>query len=918
MPDDTTAVTHIETLDVHLDEDDDRPGPCVGCGLANPVARRSCLACGAPLGSADDPTSTLPADPPLLERERECETIDVAARRLMNDRLGGVLAISGPPGAGRTRMLRHAVERLLVGDRVRLLSTTVRESDGPHAPITRLLWERFGVTPSKGPQAARGEIIAEVNRLLNPRSLAPTEHAQRIIVATGLPGDGTRSLEHESDHLLGRLAERVGRFLAADAEEKPIALLVDDFDAASEEGARLFALVMGAVSKSPVLAVVAGDAAVREHVHDLREEQLDLQPLSRAACDALCRALLPGLETLPDELVAAVVARSECWPGRVREILLALIESRVIVADETPWRVDLDALQPGGPISTGDILRVRLGRLDAEALATLGRAAVVGEVFWNGAVAAMVRVEEGASDPHADDPIVGRTHEALRRLVGAELIEPIEESEFALERQFSFAVAGLRAQVLRELDADVAKQRHEVCAAWLDLAAGPRAEDLARAIASHLEKADMHDASARAFLRAARVAQASYRGPLAVEMFDKALTYLPAGNAPVRIDALHDKGVVLSLLGRVDEARLAFESMLDLAHRYGARNKIAAALGRLGRLARARGDLHVARTLLWRALDLFQQAEDQRGVAAVQDDLGVVANLAGDLDGAVQHSTEALRIRQSINDPLGEALSTHNLGLVHLQRGQPRQARAHFERALALRESCSDIAGATLTRNALAVLAYERGDIEQAEKSWTEVLELARALGDKRVIVMVSANLGEAAIQRGDTTTATQQLEVAEQLAIEMDDSRALAEIERTRGLLARVSGDGERSKSHLDRSLSIARSLGIREAEALALRGLGETAALTVFDETGESARTAQVYFEQAVQILEELGATRELARTRALYGAHLIERGDTLNGRRVLSLAVPVLERLDLAEAGNARAALQRAGGAVIVPGA
>src|SRR5262249_53682185 len=148
-------------------------------------------------------------------------------------------------------------------------------------------------------------------------------------------------------------------------------------------------------------------------------------------------------------------------------------------------------------------------------------------------------------------------------------------------------------------------------------------------------------------------------------------------------------------------------------------------------------------------------------------------------------------------------------------------------------------------------------------------------------------------------------------------DRRLIAEVERSRGGLARMAGDGVRARAHLEHSLAIARSLGVREAEALALRGLGEVCAMTVFDDTAENARAAENYFHEATRILEQLGATRELARTRAIFGGHLLERGDVLNGRKVLTLAVPVLEQLELSEAPQARATLEAAGGEVSIPG-
>jgi tetratricopeptide (TPR) repeat protein len=455
-----------------------------------------------------------------------------------------------------------------------------------------------------------------------------------------------------------------------------------------------------------------------------------------------------------------------------------------------------------------------------------------------------------------------------------------------------------------------------VCASWLELSAGTRADDLSRSIASHLEKAGLADAAARAYLRAARLARASYRGPQAVQLFDRALSLLSLGDAPTRLDALHDRGVVQSLLGRIDDASRSFTEMYQIAHRYGARNKMAAALGRLGRIARGRGEFDTARGYFEGALPLFRLAEDARGIAATEDDLGILAFIAGDLESAIEHSTRALEMRRNLEDPLGEALSTHNLGLVHFARGQPRQARAHFERALALRERHGDIEGTITTRNVLAALAYDRGDIEQAESIWREILELAEALGDKRIVLYATCNLAEAATYRGEVTLASQLLDGAELLCSELDDKRAQAEIERSRAVIAKAAGDTDRAQFHFEQSLAIAQQLGVREAEALALRGLGETFAQTILDPEAPPSHRAEPYFEDAIRILDEVGATRELARTRASYGTMLIERGNTPEGRKQLAAALPVLERLELSDAGRIRGLLNSTGGPAIAP--
>jgi tetratricopeptide (TPR) repeat protein len=194
---------------------------------------------------------------------------------------------------------------------------------------------------------------------------------------------------------------------------------------------------------------------------------------------------------------------------------------------------------------------------------------------------------------------------------------------------------------------------------------------------------------------------------------------------------------------------------------------------------------------------------------------------------------------------------------------------------------------------------------------WREILELADTMGDRRMIAFTAANLGESAIYRADPKTASAMLDRAEKVGHEIGDRRVLAEVERIRASLARLLGELDEARARLENALAIAQSLGLKETVALSLRGLGEVFAATVFDATGDSARRAEAYYCEAISILEALGATRELARARASFGIYLVERGELLEARKQLTLAVPVLERLELADAGPARRALNTAGG-------
>src|SRR5262249_60290329 len=90
----------------------------------------------------------------------------------------------------------------------------------------------------------------------------------------------------------------------------------------------------------------------------------------------------------------------------------------------------------------------------------------------------------------------------------------------------------------------------------------------------------------RACLGAGDVARKRSANAKASEYSQKGLDLLGDGYAGRRIDALHDFGDVLQILGRIDEALAAFREMLKLAFRLDLKSKGGAAHNRIGRLYR--------------------------------------------------------------------------------------------------------------------------------------------------------------------------------------------------------------------------------------------------------------------------------------------------------------------------------------------
>ena len=140
------------------------------------------------------------------------------------------------------------------------------------------------------------------------------------------------------------------------------------------------------------------------------------------------------------------------------------------------------ARSPGGdefplPDSIASIISARLDLLDPEDKALLQAAAVVGRVFWAGALSFV----EGL------DP--AEVQSRLRRLVGRELIRPVRRSSMQGQEEYAFAHVLARDGAYKRLTRADRARLHESTARWLEAVTGERAGDVAELLAHHLATA---------------------------------------------------------------------------------------------------------------------------------------------------------------------------------------------------------------------------------------------------------------------------------------------------------------------------------------------------------------------------------------------------------------------------------------------
>jgi tetratricopeptide (TPR) repeat protein len=744
---------------------------------------------GAPPGAARPRAAAVDARP-LLGRDAAVERADRLIAEAFERGEARLLAFVGEAGSGRTRMLQRCAEVAAAREPNVVVHYAALRSrhDGPYAPLSRLLLERFGVTPASSPNRVRAEMESEVAAVLGDVS-ASTTVTHLIGNVAGVPFPDSAILrELTPGDLQGRAVAAVARFAEGEARARPQLWLLDDIDQAEDGTFELLAALI--TLPVPLVLVVSGTAALAARVARLpepaRASQQVLEPLAAEDTAATVKALVADLRDVPPELLAVIMHRTGGVPRQLVELVRALQTAGVFRREGAHSVVDSERFDTGSlPATISDSVHARLSALPAEELQALRDAAIIGEHFWDGALLALRRAREALPASETALEVWSRSEDELALQA---VLDALESKGFLLRiaepgalglGELSFQLKGMRALMYAEISTDERARGHAVVAHWLELASGVAIDGQHAQLAPHLELAGATSRAAAAYLRAAAGERARMRTSAALSYAEKALSLADPANLVVQLDALHQRGALLTTLGRYDEALSTFSNIARLAWARGARARGAAALNRIGRIYRDRGEPDRALEHLVEALALFGAVDDQRGVAGTYDDIAQVHHARGELELALAAAEQALEIRVASRDARGQGVSLTTLGRIESDLGRHDSAQKRLRAALALRERLGDSEGAAHTRAALGQLAWLRGEVAEAVAAYTTALQQARALQHSRLAASLLGSLGAIYLAQRDAQRAETALREAHRMNMALGDHAALLENER-------------------------------------------------------------------------------------------------------------------------------------------
>ncbi|MBI2394268.1 MAG: protein kinase [Deltaproteobacteria bacterium] len=905
------------------------------------------LVCYRVLGPASD-RSALPQDEfygaqtRFVGRRGELDRLVDLLDQAVADRRAHLVTVVAPAGAGKTR-LRDELQRVIDARPEPTFVLSARGShltrDGTYDLASSLLRQRFHINVDDPRDVIEQKLrngVRAIGRATPSPSATPTDSAALSTSGTPAPfsitpfsqahrggldpaqlGDAVETLSkmlgaeptsaltsagESVDDPRARTSAAFAKLLDLVATRGPVVMLCDGLEAADDASLDLLDYLLVRLSDAPLLIVGAARPELferRPHWGEGKEghSRLSLAPLARRPLEELARDLLKRAPGVSADFVRRLVDRADGNPLVLKETIRVLVDAGGVERSfDDVWKVDearLEALSL--PPTIYGLVQARLDRLPPEVRQMVQRAAVVGRVFWEGALDAM-RVGTLISQTTS-------VRDLLERLRANDIVRVREGSTFPGEREYVFADTVTREVAYESLSIRSREQYHRAVAGWLETRGPVVIDGNPALIAFHWDRAGAAREAIKHYARAGHRAAILGHNADAIRHYQRGCEIadaakgngLPEGSSvdlqnleELRVADWQDRvklrlalGDTLRRVGRLDEAEQAYEHARDdllLDERRAGRALDKAEVMRfegsielrVGNVEKVRGAFDEALFRYRIALDKFGRDGDPRMLAPLWAAIGFAQYRTGKLDDALESFRKGLRACRRI--PRAEpdwadsaSRLLHSMGNVFYQRGKFVQAERLGMMAGRVVDESRFPQLAAIAYNNVAVVVFMRGDYGRARDLFVRSLGLKEKVGDLYDLVVAYNNLSEVSLIFGEVDPALEMAKRAIQLAEALGARDALPDTHRNYAEALRARGDGVGAVRAAEKAFE----LSVEPAGRAYLQSAANTLARCI-----ATAREGRATLEPAARDFVDAAVTRTLERVpKELEAAGLAE---------------------------------------------
>ena len=631
---------------------------------------------------AERPVSTAA----LIGRERELSLLQEVWQHAQDGRMPQLVTVVGPPGVGKSRLTAEfAGMAVKSGARVlRGRSLPYGESTG-YGAFAEQVRAAAGILSSDGIETVRSKLSRHLHTLVG----GDAEIEATLGAVLGVSEGGAAADKQILFAFLRRYVEALAR-------RRPTLLVFEDIHWADGTLLDLIESIAGRSRDAPCMLL----CLARPELFDSRASwgggqqagaTVTLSALSEEDSRKLALALLAGRAGAGD-LTHRLAEVGGGNPLFIEELAASITEHAADLTESLPNNVKA-------------IIATRLDALSPDARRVLQDAAVVGKVFWRGALEGLAEGNGAVVDAALDD------------LEGRDFVRRQDDSRIAGDREYLFKHILTQEVAYATVPRARRRDRHAAVARFLEAVLGDELAGSATLIAHHWRNAGEPETAVRYLLSGAEHAAGAMADAEAARLYGEAAAIFEEANR--EIDAV--------------EARLSRGRSLILSgDHFLAGEELGALLPRLRGAPRCRALLALARVAFWTA----------------------------DADGLIRFSIEAEAEAARLGDPalIARATTLRAEGLAmhgELDTSIPLledAARAWPKAARHDPDHCALWAQ-------LAIDRYWQGDYERAEADARTGLALAEESQLLTAMLNVGAHLGMALTGMGRHEEAVAEFE---------------------------------------------------------------------------------------------------------------------------------------------------------------
>lgn len=441
-------------------------------GKSEPV---DCYVVEEPLNGLDEDHTWREA--PLVGREMELTALLDAYDRCCLTRTPHLLTIMGDAGVGKSRLVKELVGKLAERATV-LIGRCIPYGTGVTLwPLREILEDISGVLDTDPAERAIARIENLVEKVISPLPVGAPQIAAALASTIGLESPEGPSFDPRTRHREMVVAWR--HLLSNLAEAQPAVMIIQDIHWADD-------LMLDVIddlashTSGPLLIVCPTRSEVLKGRPTWgagvpNSMTIQLEPLTEAESSHLIDSVLRS-NSLPQAIKELVLTRSEGNPFFVQEVLRHLIDQGALKQDGSQWRADGEANALEIPDHVQGVLLARLDLLSEEERVVAQRAAVIGRVFWEGALETL-------------DGSPGQT-KIIRELERRNFITERTSSSFAGQIEYAFTHVLVRDVAYQTMPRKQRGQTHRAVAEWIEQTSGERIHELSELLAHHLDQAN--------------------------------------------------------------------------------------------------------------------------------------------------------------------------------------------------------------------------------------------------------------------------------------------------------------------------------------------------------------------------------------------------------------------------------------------